>query len=172
MSSHRAANPEAVPLHKVRSIWVLAAVSYGLVIIFTILAVVVYHRFWPRGNADEIALEQKSASITVGSVWIPVYPGAVHRDMTSSKKGGVTTGDLVFTSGDPPRKLIAFYRSRLELARFNVMFAPEGSGGRIEAITNRGKTFATLIFTPAGSGSEVEIRTRAVESNTQARGNG
>ena len=164
MSPNRASAPEATPLRKLRSIWVLAAVSYGLVIVFTILTVVAYRHYWPGADARERELEQRSASITVGSVWMPVYPGAMHHDATSSTTGDVTEGDLSFTSGDPPEKLIAYYRTRLQHARFNVMFTATDKGGRIHAITNRGKTLATLTIVAAGGGSEVQIHTRAVET--------
>jgi hypothetical protein len=164
MSFNRASAPEATPLSKLPHIWILAIVSYGLVIAFTIVTVVVYYHYWPNANRGELELEQRSASITVGSVWMPVYPGALHHDATSTTQGDVTTGDLSFTSNDPPDKLLAFYRSHLQRARFNVMFAPTDTGGRIQAITNRGKTIATLTIASSAAGSDVQIHTRAVET--------
>jgi hypothetical protein len=156
--------PEAMPLRKLPNIWILAAVAYGLVIVFTVGAVVVYKHYWPGADRTERELEQKSASITVGSVWIPVYPGAMHHDATSSTTGDVTEGDLRFASADPPPKLIAFYRAQLQRAKFNVMFAATDGGGKIHAITNRGKTMATLTIVAAGGGSEVQIHTRVVDT--------
>src|SRR4051794_29971492 len=91
------ARPEATPLRKIPNFWILAAVTYAIVILVTIVAVFVYKKYWPNANAGEIALEQKSASITVGSVWMPVYPGAIHQDATASTQGDVTQGDLRFT---------------------------------------------------------------------------
>ena len=164
MSPNHASAPEATPLRKLPNIWILAAVNYGLVILFTIAAIIIYHRYWPNANRSEVELEQRSASITVGSVWIPVYPGALHHDATSSTNADVTEGDLRFTSSDPPEKVLAFYRTHLQRARFNVMFAPTPTGGRIQAITNRGKTIATLTISSAGAGSETQIHTRAVET--------
>ncbi len=131
----------------------------------TVISVVVYKHYWPNANAGEIALEQKSASITVGSVWLPVYPGAIHQEATSTTTGDVTEGDLRFTSTDPPQKVIAFYRSRLQQAKFNVLFAPSQNGGRIQAFGNKGKSVVTLTVAAAsGSGSEVKVHTRAVET--------
>ena len=164
MSPNRASTPEATPLSKLPNIWILAGVSYALVIAVTILAVFVYHRYWPNADRSEVELEQRSASITVGSVWMPVYPGALHHDATSSTRGDVTEGDLSFTSDDPPQKLLAFYRTRLQRAKFNVMFTPADSGGTIQAFTDKGKTIATLTITSSGAGSEAHIHTRAVET--------
>src|SRR5947209_20240492 len=117
-----ALSPHTTPLRKIPNFWILAAVTYALVLAMAVIAVVVLKHYWPNGNANELALEQKSASITVGSVWMPVYPGAVHQDATASTKGDVTEGELRFTSSDPPQKLIAYYRSRLQLAKYNVLF--------------------------------------------------
>jgi hypothetical protein len=151
--------PEATPLRRIPHIWALAGVTYGLVILFTIATVVAYKHYWPSANVRELALEQKSASITVGDVWVPVYPGAIHQDMTSSTRGDITEGDLRFTSTDSPAKLIAFYRMRLQQAKFNVLFSSTENGGRIQAFANRGKSIATLTFTASGSGCDAWIHT-------------
>ncbi len=166
MSVNRASAPEATPLRKLPQIWVLAAVSYGLVIVFTILTVWAYRHYWPNSEADQRALEDKSASITVGSVWIPVYPGALHRDMTSSTRDGVTVGDLMFSSDDPPAKLIAFYRERFGKASLNVTFTKTETGGIVQAVGNRARTIATVTIGAAGTGSTVQVHTRAVETKS------
>ena len=157
------ARPEATPLRKIPNFWILAAVTYAIVIVVTILAVFVYKKYWPNASANEIALEQKSARITVGSVWMPVYPGALHQDATASTKGDVTEGDLFFTSNDPPQKVLAFYRAHLQRARFNVLFRRSDDGGRIQAFGNKGKSVATLTASATPQGSQMQIHTRAVE---------
>src|SRR5579872_6869684 len=166
MSFNHASRPEATPLRKLPHIWVLAGVSYGLVILFTIFTVWAYRHYWPNSEADEHALEAKSASITVGSVWIPVYPGAVHRDMTSSTTEGVIVGDLMFSSGDPPEKLIAFYRTRFSKASFNVTLTKTETGGIVQAVGNQARTIATVTVSAAGTGSTAQVHTRAVENKS------
>src|SRR5579883_1079898 len=115
--------PEATPLRKLPQIWTLAGVTYGLVIAVTIAAIVVYKHYWPSANAVEAELEQRSARISVGDVWLPVYPGAIHQGMTSSTNDGLVQGELHFTSSDAPAKLVAFYRTRLR-AEFKVLYSP------------------------------------------------
>ncbi len=157
-------SPEATPLRKLPNFWILGAITYALVIAVGAGSVVVYKHYWPNADRNEIDLEQKSASITVGSVWMPVYPGAIHQDASSTTKGEVTEGDLRFTSLDAPSKLIAFYRTSLQRAKFNVLFAPEPNGGRIQAFGNKGKSVVTLTITASGDGSEAKVHTRAVET--------
>ena len=157
-------SPEATPLRKLPNFWILSAVTYALVIAVGAASVLVYKHYWPKGDAEEIELAKKSASITVGDVWMPVYPGAIHQDATSTKNGDITQGDLRFTSTDPPQKLIAFYRTRLQQARYNVLLTADTNGGRIQAFGNKGKSIATLTITASGTGSEALIHTRAVET--------
>ena len=153
--------PEATPLRKLPHIWILAAVSYGLVLAVTIAAVFVYKHYWPSADAGEVELEQRSARIGVGDVWLPVYPGAIHQEMSSSAHDGLVEGDLRFTSADAPAKLITFYRARLR-REFAVRYTATGTGGRIEAVAKRGKSVATMVFTPSEMGCDIQVHTRAV----------
>ena len=153
--------PEAAPLRKLPHIWTLVGVSYGSVIAVTIAAVLVYRHYGPAVSAAETELEQKSARISVGDVWVPIYPGAIHQGMTSSSHDGVVEGDLRFTSSDAPAKLIAFYRARLR-SDYRVLYTATENGGRIEALGGRGKSIA-LIFAALGSGCDAQVHTRAVQ---------
>jgi hypothetical protein len=153
--------PEATPLRKLPHIWILAGVTYGLVLGVTVLAVFAYKHYWPSADHQEIELEQRSAKIGVGDVWLPVYPGAIHKEMRSSTHDGVVEGDLDFTSDDAPAKLIAFYRARLR-DEFDVRYSVNGSGGRLEAVGKRRKSVATMIFNVSAAGCEVQVHTQAV----------
>lgn len=152
--------PEATPLRKLPNIWTLAGVTYGLVIAVTCGAIFAYKHYWPSADAGEIELEQRSAKIGVGDVWLPVYPGAIHDEMSSTTHDGVIEGDLRFTSTDPPAALIAFYRARLR-DDFKVLYTVDGTGGRLEAIANRRKSAATMIFTASATGTTVQVHTQA-----------
>lgn len=152
--------PEATPLHKLPQIWKLAGATYGLVIAATILTVVAYKHYWPDANAQELELEARSARISVGDVWMPVYPGAVLQTMTSSTHDGVTDGEVRFTSTDSPAKLIAFYRSRLR-GQFKVEYKKTPTGGTMDAVATHGKSTATLIFRASGSGCDAEVHAQA-----------
>jgi hypothetical protein len=137
---------------------VLAAVTYGLVIVVTILSVMAYHRFWPGANATELELQKMSARIMVGSVWVPVYPDAMLHDMTSSTHGDLTEGVLLFNSPDAPSKVQMFYRLKFKKAGFDVTFSDD----KIQAVSRKGKSTATVIVSPAEAGSEIQVTTKAV----------
>jgi hypothetical protein len=157
--------PEATPLHKLRNLWTLAAVTYGIVIGVTIAAVVAYKHYWPTANSEELALEKRSASITVGAVWIPIYPGAMHKDMTSSTHGAITEGDLSFSSSDSPAQLAAYYRARFEQAKFSVTYSEIEGGSRIEAMReSSGQSIARLTFSAAGAGTDAKVHTQYTET--------
>jgi len=155
--------PEATPLRKLPQIWTLAGVTYGLVLAVTIATVIVYKHYGPSANARELELEQRSARISVGDVWIPVYPGAIHDGMTSSTRDGLIEGDLRFTSSDAPAKLAAFYRARLE-PDFTVVYTSTAGGGRIEAVGKRVRSVATLTFTASASGCDARVHTQAFQT--------
>jgi len=150
--------PEAVPLRKLPSLWVLAAVTYGLVIAVTILSVVAYHRYWPGADANEIELQKMSARIMVGSVWVPVYPDAMLHDMSSSTQGDLTEGMLRFNSPDAAPKLLSFYRLKLRKAGFNVTSAE----GMVQAVARNGKSTAIVTVRSTEAGSEARVATKAV----------
>ncbi len=164
MVSKRAFAPEATPLRKLPNFWILGGITYILVLAFAMVSWWAYRHYWPNGDASERALDQKSARITVGSVWIPVYPGAIHHDMTSSTSADVTQGDLTFHSDDAPEKLIAFYRERLRKANLRVTFTKTDTGGIVQAVGDRARTIATITISAAGAGSTVQVHTRAVET--------
>jgi hypothetical protein len=166
MFSNRASAPEATPLRRLPNFWILGGVTYILVLAVAMGSMWAYRHYWPNGDASERALEGRSASITVGSVWVPVYPGAIHHEMTSSTNADVTEGDLAFTSGDAPEKLIAFYRERLRKANLRVTLTKTDTGGVVQAVGNRAKTIATITISAAGSGSTVQVHTRAVETKS------
>ena len=136
----------------------LAGVTYALVIVVTILSVVAYHRFYPGADASEIEMQQKSARIMVGSVWVPVYPDAMLHDMTSSTQGDLTEGDLHFNSPDVSSKVLSFYRLRFRKAGFEVRLA----GNTEQAVSRKGKSTVIVAVNPTVGGSEVHVMTKAV----------
>jgi hypothetical protein len=152
--------PEATPLRKLPQIWKLAGVTYALVILTTIAAVFAYKHYWPNADASEIELEKRSARISVGDVWIPVYPDAIHQSSSSSTRDGVVVGDARFISADPPAKLMVFYRTRLR-GDNKVAFTSTGNGGKIEAVAKRGKRLVRMVFSTSGAGCETELHTES-----------
>jgi hypothetical protein len=148
--------PEAVPLRKLPSLWVLAAVTYGLVITVTILSVWAYHRYYPGADSTEIELQKMSARIMVGTVWVPVYPEAMLHDMSASAQGEMTEGVLHFNSTDSPTRLLSFYRAKLKKAGYDVTLAPD----TVRASSHKLKSTATITVTPSAAGSEAQVNTK------------
>lgn len=154
--------PEATPLRKLPQIWKLAGVTYGLVIVATIVTVAAYRHYGHGVDAQESELERKSARISVGDLWLPMYPDGIVQELTSTTNNGVVQGDLRFTSVDAPDKLVAFYRTRLR-SQFKVDYSRTPTGGRMEAVAFRGRSSATLIFNVSGSGCDTMVHTETDE---------
>jgi hypothetical protein len=142
------------PPRKPPNVWILAGVTYGLVIVTTIIALLAYHYLLPRTNREE---PEKAGNIAVGSVWISMYPGAVVHDATSSTHEQVTEGTLKFGSGDPPDKMLAFYRTTLHKSGFQI----EANTGlrTIRAIGYAGKVEVVVSADLRNQGSEIQIST-------------
>jgi hypothetical protein len=151
--------PETTPLLKHRNLWVLALVTYGLVIITGFLAVIAYRRIYPEAGAAEVDRELKYATVMVGLVWMPVFPGGIVQDSTSTTTGGFVEGSMKFTSTDRPSKVLTFYHARLTKVGYRLKF----SGDIIEATSRDGKSSVTVALARTTDGSDVQIRTRRAE---------
>lgn len=127
--------------------------TYGLVVAVTILAVVAYY-FVARGkNPVEVKDDDKFGSVLVGSVWVPVYPGALLVSHTSSESGGMMRDTYRLKTKDPAEKLLSFYRAKLKSGRFWLNHAARTpNGGTLQASARGGKVqiFTTVTALPDG----------------------
>ncbi len=133
------------PARKIGEIWIVAAVTYGVVAALAIAAVVVYYSWSPGEEAD------KARPIAVGSLWVPAYPGAVVVGHSVSGNGEVT---LRVKTQDSAGKLFSFYQRKLKGGRFRLnTFKKDGEGGTIRASRLDGKAqiLVTIIASPDGS---------------------
>lgn len=147
--------PEATPLTKIRQLWILAAVSYGAVIVVIALAVWTYlHFFKVRENAEN------STMIAIGSVWLPVYPGAITTRTDSVPRSGALESTFAFTTKDSASKVLSFYAPSLRTAHFRSYSSQRNaSGGMLEALVSGRDSTLMISAKPSGSGSNVQITT-------------
>lgn len=147
--------PEQTPLRKVRQLWILAAVSYGSVIVVILLSVWTYlHFFTARERVDD------STSVAIGSVWLPVYPGSVVESANSTAHDHATESVLRFKSKDPAAKILAFYEPKLRTVHFESYLSRRtGDGGMLQAGTLGRNTTVVITAQSSAEGSEGQITT-------------
>lgn len=146
-------NPQKPP-----NIWALVSVTYGIVILLTIVSVVTYYYLARKGTASQSG--DAVRSVTVGSVWIPVYPGATVEGTTSTKHENVTESTLNFETKDQAGRVLSFYQSALRkgVFRFDTVTRNTG-GGTIRSLAHQGKTNVLVTVQTAGDVAHGEIRT-------------
>jgi len=100
----------AHPARKPPNIWALASVTYGAVIAVTILSILAYYYLAPK-RADS---SSAARSLAVGSVWVPVYPGALVEGTVSARRESTTESTMNFETKDPADQVLAFYQAALK----------------------------------------------------------
>jgi hypothetical protein len=148
--------------------WVVASVTYGAVIAVAIVSILAYYYLAPRRTESQ-QLTDAERSMAVGSVWIPVYPGATLEGTASEKRESATESTLNFESKDQPDRVLSFYQAALKkgVFRFNTVTKHDG-GGTIRSMAHEGKTTVQVTIRAAGQGSRGEIQTidRAGDKDT------
>jgi hypothetical protein len=94
--------------------------------------------------------------------WVPKYPGAANTGVFSAKgtdnNGAGEGGSFTFTTSDPPRKVLDFYRDKVgELGLKVTMNSDTGSGGMIVAAEEAEKRSLTAIANASGGSTTVNI---------------
>jgi hypothetical protein len=154
----------APPPRKPPNIWALASVTYGAVIAVTILSIVAYFYLAPKRTASQ-QLTDAERSVAVGSVWLPVYPGAMVEGTTYNKREDVTESTLNFETKDQADRVLSFYQEALKkgVFRFNTVTKNTG-GGTVRSVVHAGKTTVVVTVQMADERSKGEIRTVDRES--------
>ena len=139
---------------KRQDIWILTAVTYGIVCVLTLGAAIYYYAWSTRSAHGAIGADDKGVLVAVGSVWVPAYPGAVIASRSSSEDSGVTKTALELKSPDPAARLFSFYQRRMKSGSF--LLSPvtrNGEGGTIQATVRdgKGRVIVTIDATPDGS---------------------
>jgi hypothetical protein len=94
--------------------------------------------------------------------WVPKYPGAANTGLFSAKgndaNGKGEGGSFGFTTSDPARKVLDFYRDKAaELGLKVKMNTDTGSGGMIVTADENEKRSLTVVATASGDGTSVNI---------------
>ena len=86
---------QSQPARKPPNLWGVASVTYGAVIAVTIISIVAYYYLAPKRTVSQ-QLTDAERSMAVGSVWMPIYPGAlVESSSASALLDTVRDGDLL-----------------------------------------------------------------------------
>jgi len=158
MSSLSPLSQETVPARKSPPIWALASVTYGAVIAVTVISILAYYYLVPRRTDSQFGDQVRSVS--VGSVWIPVYPGGKVAGASSTKRGIVTESILDFETSDPADRVLAYYEAALKKGMFRfdtVIKAP--NGGTVRTVAHEGRTTVLVTVLSSAGGSHGKIRT-------------
>jgi hypothetical protein len=154
---------------KPASIWVLAGVTYGAVILVAIVSIVAYYYLAPKRTESQ-QLTDAERSMAVGSVWMPVYPGAMVQGTASEKHESVTESTLSFATKDQADRVLSFYQAALKkgVFRFDTVTKHDG-GGTVRSVVHAGKTTVLVTIRTTGEGSRGEIKTidRADDKDTR-----
>ena len=152
---------DALPRPKKPQIWTLVGLTYGLVVAVTIFAVASYYFVWHGTNASEPGQADKNGSIEVGSLWVPLYPGALLLDHTSSNEGDVIRSMYKLKTKDPADSLLSFYQVKLKGGRFwwNTTTASDQSKTVVALARGRNATRIFVAVSSTPDGAEASITT-------------
>jgi hypothetical protein len=135
------------------NLWILVGVTYGAVVVTTILALVGYHRLAGTKSQEP----ERAGNISVGAVWVPMYPNASVHGTTSSTNGDITEGTMKFSTGDSFETVLSFYRTGLR--KSGLQLEANADPHKIRAIGRAGKIEVVISADPHGEGSEAQIAT-------------
>lgn len=120
-----------------------------------LLAIWTYVHFWTVPERPE-----DSTLISIGSVWLPVYPGAITEATMSTGRDHATESTFRFRSKDPASKVLSFYAPKLRTAHFqSYQSHRNASGGMLQASAAGRDTKIVITARPSDGGSEVQITT-------------
>ena len=102
---------------KAPNLWAIASVTYGAVILVTVLSIAAYYYASPRFSASQA--NDATRAVTVGSVWMPVYPGATIASTASMPRDGATESTLNFESTDQADRVLSFYQAAMKKGVFH-----------------------------------------------------
>ena len=144
---------------KAPNLWAIASVTYGVVILVTVLSIVAYYYASPKFSGSQT--DDTTRAVTVGSVWMPVYPGASIASTASEHRDGATESTLNFESRDRADRVLSFYQAAMKkgVFRFETVKKDTEGGGTVRSIVHDGKTTVVVTIHAAGNSTQGEIRT-------------
>jgi len=147
------------PSRKAPNLWAIASVTYGAVILVTILSIVAYYYAAPKLLDSRTG--DSTRMVTVGSVWMPLYPGSTIANTASAPRDAGTESTLTFESKEQAHKVLSFYEAALKkgIFRFETTQKDSDGGGAVRSVVHQGKTTVVVTIHATGNGSQVEIKT-------------
>jgi len=147
------------PSRKAPNLWAIASVTYGAVILVTILSLVAYYYAAPKLLDSRTG--DSTRMVTVGSVWMPLYPGSTIANTASAPRDAGTESTLTFESKEQAHKVLSFYEAALKkgIFRFETTQKDSDGGGAVRSVVHQGKTTVVVTIHATGNGSQVEIKT-------------
>ena len=144
---------------KAPNLWAIASVTYGAVILVTVLSIAAYYYASPRFSASQA--NDATRAVTVGSVWMPVYPGATIASTASTPRDAATESTLTFESTDQADRVLSFYQAAMKkgVFRFETVKKDTEGGGTVRSVVHDGKTTVVVTIRAAGNSTQGEIRT-------------
>jgi hypothetical protein len=137
---------------------VLVAITYGLVIATTVLAVGTYYYFRASIQPGEQADPNPIRRMMVGAVWVPIYGSATYVDPASVAEKEITTGSVIFHTSDPPGEVLAFYDGALKKEGYFTTMTGD-AGGTVQAVRSGGKFTVAVTVTSSTENTKGEIHT-------------
>jgi len=137
---------------------ILAVVTYGLVILFTVLAAAGYYYYRSQLRPGDQAAADPTRRIMVGAVWVPVYEQATYFEPGSNQQQAITQGGIKFRTQDPAGAVLAFYEARLKQGGFLTHMTGD-AGGTVQAVRNGGRTSVTVSVASSSENTTGEIHT-------------
>lgn len=147
-----------MPQPRTPNIWGLVAITYGLVIGTSVLAVASYFYFRSGVKPGDDADGNPMRRMMVGAVWVPIYTGATFVEPAMVEQKEITTGSVKFLTKDPAGAVLGFYQSSLKEGGF-VTVTQGNAGGSVQAVRNGGKINVTVSVTAGPENTTGEIRT-------------
>jgi hypothetical protein len=141
------------------NLWGVASVTYGAVIAVVIISVLAYHFLVPKRTVSQ-QLTDAERSMAVGSVWMPIYPGAMVEGTASAKQDSATESTLTFGTKDRPDRVLSFYQAALKKGpfRFDTVTRQAG-GGTVRSMAHQGKTTVVVTISSTDTGARGKIQT-------------
>jgi len=150
---------QSQPPQKPPNLWGVASVTYGAVIAVTIISIAAYYYLAPKRTVSQQIFDAER-SMAVGSIWMPIYPGASIESTGSVKQDGATVSTLTFGAKDQADRVLSFYRAALKKGAFRFdTVTKDADGGTVRSMAHDGKTTVAVTIHARGAGSRGEIQT-------------
>lgn len=137
---------------------ILILLTYGLVMLITVLAGVAYFQSRSGIQSGDQADPNPMRRMMVGAVWVPIYTEATYYEPNMVEQKDITTGTVKFRTKEPAGSVLAFYEASLRESGFFPL-TTGNVGGTIQAVRNGGRMSVTVSATTSSQNTTGEIHT-------------